>query len=183
MGDLPLDTIYIDNSAAAYKAVCYLADQGHTRIGMIAGSAKTPPTLGRIQGYQAALASHHLPLDETIIQGEEFTERGGYESMKQILSMSSRVTAVFAANDLIAIGAMAAIREARLSIPADIAVIGIDDIPAAALISPSLTTITQFKHQLGRRAAELLFERLNGTVTGVGRTVEMPFELIIRESA
>ena len=70
MGDLPLDTIYIDNSAAAYKAVCYLADQGHTRIGMIAGSATKRPLLQkRIQGYQLALASYHLPLDETIIQG------------------------------------------------------------------------------------------------------------------
>lgn len=183
LGDLPLDTIYIDNSAAAYKAVCYLADKGHTRIGMIAGSANTPPRLSRIQGYREALASHHLPLDETIIHGGDFTEEGGYESMKQLLKLSPRVTALFAANDLMAIGAMIAAREAGLSIPEDIAVVGIDDIPAAAQISPSLTTITQFKQELGRRTAEMLFERLNGTVTGDGRSVEMPFELIIRESA
>jgi LacI family transcriptional regulator len=183
VGDLPLDTIYIDNSAAAYKAVCYLADQGHSRIGMVAGSVGTPPRLSRIQGYQLALASHHLPLDETIIWGGEFTEQGGYESMKQLLSLSPRVTAVFAANDLMAIGAMIAIREAGLSIPEDIAVVGFDDIPAARLISPPLTTITQFEQQLGQRAAEMLFERMKGTVTGEGRSVEMPFELIIRQSA
>ena len=103
--------------------------------------------------------------------------------MKQLLNLSPRVTAVFASNDLMAIGAMTAIREEGLSIPEDIAVAGIDDIPSARLISPRLTTVTQFKQQLGRRAAEMLFERLNGTVTGKGRSVEMPFELIIRESA
>jgi LacI family transcriptional regulator len=182
VGDLPLDTIYIDNSAAAYKAVCYLADQGHTRIGMIAGSVGTPPRLSRIHGYQLALASHHLPLDEKIIRGGGFTEQGGYESMKQLLNSSPRPTAVFAANDLMAIGAMNAIREVGLSIPEDISVVGFDDIPAARLISPPLTTITQFKQQLGQRAAEMLFERMNGTVTGAGRSVQMPFELIIRQS-
>ncbi len=183
VGNLSLDLIFIDNSAAAFEAVCYLADKGHSRIGMIAGSAKTPPRLTRIRGYQLALASHHLPLDETIIRGGEFTEQGGYESMKQLLRLSPRVSAVFAANDLMAIGAMNAIREVGLSIPEDIAVVGFDDIPASALISPALTTITQFQQELGRRAAEMLFERLNGTVTGNGRSVEMPFELIIRESA
>ena len=150
---------------------------------MIAGSAGTPPRLSRIRGYQLALSSHHLPHDETIIQGGEFTEQGGYEGMKRLLSASPRPTAVFASNDLMAIGAMTAIRESGLSIPQDIAVVGFDDIPAARLISPPLTTINQFKQQLGRRAAELLFERLTGAVAGEGRSIEMPFELIIRQSA
>ena len=103
--------------------------------------------------------------------------------MKELLRVSPRVTAVFAANDQMAIGAMIAIREAGLSIPEDIAIVGIDDISAAALISPPLTTVNQFKQNLGRRAAEMLFERLDGSVTGNGRSVEMPFELVIRESA
>jgi LacI family transcriptional regulator len=183
VGDLSLDTIYVDNSAAAYEAVCYLANKGHARIGMIAGSAGTPARQRRVHGYQLALSSHHLPHDETIIQGGEFTEQGGYESMKRLLNTSPRITAVFASNDLMAIGAMAAIRQSGLSVPEDIAVVGFDDIPAARLISPPLTTINQFKQQLGRRAAELLFERLSGAVTGEGRSIEMPFELIIRQSA
>ncbi len=103
--------------------------------------------------------------------------------MKQLLDASPRITAVFASNDLMAIGAITAIRERGLSIPEDIAVVGFDDIPAARLISPPLTTINQFKQRLGHRAAELLFERLTGTVTGEGRSIEMPFELIIRQSA
>lgn len=183
VGDLPLDTIYIDNSAAAFTAVCYLVDKGHSRIGMVAGSANTPSGLRRIRGYRRALESHHLPLDETIIREGEFTERGGYEGMKGLLKISPRVTAVFAANDLMAFGAIRAIREAGLSIPEEIAIVGFDDIFAASLISPALTTVSQFKQNLGRRAAEMLFERLDGSVTGNGRSVEMPFDLIIRESA
>lgn len=77
VGDLSLDTIYVDNSAAAYEAVCYLAKKGHSRVGMIAVSAGTAPRQKRIQRYQLALASHHLPLDEMIIQGGSFTELGG----------------------------------------------------------------------------------------------------------
>jgi len=72
-----LDTIYVDISAAAYEAVCYLAKKGHSRVGMIAVSAGTAPRQKRIQRYQLALASHHLPLDEMIIQGGSFTELGG----------------------------------------------------------------------------------------------------------
>ena len=126
VGDLSLDTIYVDNSAAAYEAVCYLANKGHARIGMIAGSAGTPPRQRRVHGYQLALSNHHLPHDETIVQGGEFTEQGGYESMKRLLNTAPRITAVFASNDLMAIGAMTAIRESGLSIPQDIAVVGFD---------------------------------------------------------
>ena len=103
--------------------------------------------------------------------------------MKRLLNASPRITAVFASNDLMAIGAITAIRESGLSILEEIDVVGFDDIPAARLISPPRTTINQFKQQLGHRAAELLFERLTGAVTGDGRSVKMPFELIIRQSA
>lgn len=183
VGDLPLDTLYIDNTAAAQMAVSYLIDRGHTRIGMIAGVEATPPRRSRILGYRRALAEHHLPLDEILIQGCDFTEQGGCEGMQELLKLSPRPTAVFAANDLMAIGAMIAIREAGLRVPQDVAVVGFDDIPAAKLVNPPLTTITQFQEQLGKRAAEMLFERINGTAPENGCSVEMPFKLIIRESA
>jgi LacI family transcriptional regulator len=90
---------------------------------------------------------------------------------------------VFAANDMMAMGAMVAIREVGLCVPEDIAVAGFDDIPVARLLNPSLTTVAQFPERLGRRAAEMLFERLNGTITGERRRLEMPYELMIRDSA
>src|SRR5258706_8227900 len=151
--DLPVDCIYVDNAAASRTAVNYLIERGHPRIAMIAGQF-SPVRDYRVQGYRAALAEHHIPLDEMLVSGEDFTEKGGYQATRELLRSSPLPTAIFAANDLLAIGAMLAVREARLRIPADVAIIGLDDIPAARLVSPALTTITQFTEQLGQRAAE-----------------------------
>jgi LacI family transcriptional regulator len=180
-GDLPLDSLFVDNIAAARTAVEYLIDRGHIRIGMITGHMG--PRHARVLGYRQALADHHIALDEILIQGGDFTEPGGYQGMRALLVMSPRPSAVFAANDLIAMGALIAIREAGLRVPQDIAVVGFDDIPAARLVYPALTTITQFQEQLGQRAAQLLLERLNGTAPERGRCEELPYELIVRESA
>ncbi len=181
VGALPLDNLYVDNVAAARTAVAYLIDRGHTRIGMISG--QEGPRQARVLGYRQALADHHIPLDEFLIQGGDFTEKGGYQGMRALLALSPRPTAVFAANDLMAMGALLALREAGLRVPHDIAVIGFDDIPAARLFNPPLTTITQFPRELGRRAAEMVFERLSGAGPEGGRCEEMPYELIVRESA
>jgi LacI family transcriptional regulator len=179
----PFDVIFMDNAAAARKAVSYLIERGHTRIGMIAGLEATPPRLHRILGYRQALAEHHLPLDEILIRGGDFTEKGGYEGMQELLRLSPRPSAVFAANDLMAMGALMALREAGLRVPEDMAVVGFDDIPAARLVNPPLTTIVQFQEMLGRRIAEMLFERLNGTAPAYTRAEPLPFELVVRQSA
>ena len=102
--------------------------------------------------------------------------------MGQLLQHGHRPSAVFAANDLMAMGAMMAIREAGLTIPGDIAVMGFDDIPAARLVYPALTTVAQFQHQLGQRAAEMLMERINGNASESGRSIAMPYGLVERES-
>jgi LacI family transcriptional regulator len=103
--------------------------------------------------------------------------------MRALLHVSPRPTAVFAANDVIATGALMALREAGLRVPDDMAVMGFDDIPMAKLLNPALTTTTQFQANLGQRAAQMLFDRLNGAGMSEGRCEEMPFELIVRESA
>ncbi len=180
-GDLPLDSLYVDNAAAAYAAVSYLIERGHTRIGMLAG--RGGPRETRLAGYRRALADKGLAADERWIRSVGFTDRGGYDGMRQLLELAPHPTAVFAANDLIAIGALRAIREADLRVPDDIAVVGFDDIPAAQLVSPALTTVAQFSERLGRRAAEMVLERLDGRVHQGGRSEMMPFELIVRQSA
>jgi len=182
--DSEIDIIYNRNDEMAELATNYLIQKGHTKIGMIAGLDETPPRKFREIGYLKALENSHLPLDQMCIQGGDFTEKGGYEAMQMILDMEEDLpTAIFAANDLMALGAMAAIREAGLSIPADIALIGIDDIPAANLVYPRLTTINQHQEQGGMDAAEMLISRIQGQYTGPGRVLEGSFELIIRESA
>lgn len=178
---LPLDNIYVDNIAAAQAATSYLIARGHRRIAMLAG--QSGPRQARVQGYRQALTEHDIPVDDTLIQGGDFHEGGGFHAMRELLTRSPRPTAVFAANDLMAMGALTALRDAGLRVPDEVAIVGFDDIPAARLVNPPLTTISQFPEQLGRRAAEMLFERLSGAVTGGGRSELMPHELIVRESA
>jgi LacI family transcriptional regulator len=179
--DLPLDNLYVDNVAAACAAVSYLIGRGHTRIGVLNG--QRGPGRARVLGYRQALAEHGITVDESLIRDGDFKEDGGYMAMRELLTLSPRPTAVFAANDMMAMGALLAVREARLLIPQDVALVGFDDTPVTRLVTPSLTTVTQFQERLGRRAAEMLFERLDGAVPGHGRFEEMPYELIVRESA
>jgi LacI family transcriptional regulator len=176
------DTVYVDNAAAAQTAVEHLIERGHRCIGMLAGTEGAPPHYSRTAGYRQALAANDIPYDELLVRSADFTQSGGYQGMKELLNLDTCLTAVFAANDLLAMGAMLAIREAGLSIPDDIAVVGFDDILAARLVCPPLTTIRHNQSQIGRKAAELLFERLNGKAPETCRAVEMPCELIVRET-
>jgi LacI family transcriptional regulator len=158
-----------------------LIGKGHRKIGMLAGQGG--PSRHRIAGYFQALTEHQLTADEGLIETVEFNERGGYTRMQTLMRRTQDLTAIFASNDLIAIGAMQAIREAEMRVPEDVAVVGFDDIPTARLISPALTTISQHQEQIGKRAAQMIFERLNGGAPFEGRTEAMPFELVIRQSA
>jgi LacI family transcriptional regulator len=181
VGSLPLDNLYIDSAVAARTAVDYLVECGYTRIATIAG--RTGPGPLRLRGYRQALVERGLPVDEALIVDGQFSEHGGYLGMQELLARPAHPRAVFAANDLMAMGALIALREAGLRVPQDVAVMGYDDIPAAKLVSPPLTTIRLPQEQLGRRAAELLIERLEDRGPQSGRTQELPFELVRRESA
>jgi LacI family transcriptional regulator len=179
--DLPFDNLYVDNVAASRAAVEYLIGRGHERIGMISG--RSGPGKPRARGYQAALAAHRLPPDDALVRDGDFTADGGHQAMLGFLSEPHPPTAVFAANDVMAMGALVALREAGRRVPEDVAVVGFDDVPVAGLITPRLTTVAQFQENLGVRAAEMLLERLDGTAPEHGRSEEMPYELIVRESA
>ena len=180
-GVQPLDNVYIDNIAAARLAVEFLIDKGHRRIGML--SSKEGPARFRQRGYQEAILDSEIPLDADLIATGSYNEDGGYQAMKELLRLDPLPTAVFAANDVMAMGAMLAIRGAGLLVPADVAVVGFDDIPSAKLVYPALTTIRQFQHRMGQHAAEMLLERLQGQAVQHGRSVSMHYELVIRDSA
>lgn len=179
--ELPLDNLSVDNVEAACVAVEYLIGRGHDRIAMIAG--RGGPGSTRTLGYRRALEKHGIPVDEALIRDGDFNENGGYGISRELLATSPRPTAVFAANDMMAMGALRAIREADLEIPGDVALVGFDDTPWTRLVTPPLTTVTQFQEKLGHRAAEMLFERLDGEAPEGGRHEEMPYELIRRGSA
>lgn len=180
---LPFDSVLVNDVAGVAAMVDHLVSQGHIRIGMIAGVPNISRRDGRVLGFHEALARHGIEGAGSFIRGDDYTEVGGYQAMQRLLADGNRPSAVFATNDLMAIGAISAARDAGLEIPRDIAVAGFDDIPFARLLYPSLTTVAQFPEDLGRRAAELLFDRVAGGFKGPGRRVEMPFRLVIRSSA
>jgi LacI family transcriptional regulator len=182
MGSRQHDVVYVDNASAAREAVAYLIDLGHTRIGMLTGTEGTPPQRWRLQGYRAALSDHGLILEDALVRNGDYTEQAGYAEMQTLLSLPERPSALFAANDLMAIGAMLAVQDAGLRIPQDIAIMGFDDIPAARLAHPRLTTVRQFQEKTGEQAARLLFDRLCGNPAKEVEFVEMPVEIVARQS-
>jgi LacI family transcriptional regulator len=181
IGEWPLDNIYVDNTAASCHAVTYLLQRGYRRIAMLTN--KPGPGHPRIAGYQVALNEWGRETPDDYIQINSFTVEGGAESMNRLLDLAEPPDAVFAANDLMAIGAIMACKQRQVHVPSQVAVMGFDDIPTDQIVSPALTTVSQFQNKLGRRAAELLFERIEGKAPANGRNTEMPFEIVVRESA
>ena len=169
--------IDVDNVNAAYKAVSHLIRLGYKRIGTIAGLSNSTVSLDRKEGYLKALVERGHPVDESLIVEGDFTEASGYYAMKKLLAASP--DAIFAASDIMAIGAMRAVREAGLRVPDDIAFVGFDDLPFATLPDPQLTTIRQPIYRLGFKAVEILIDLIqNGTKPP--RRIIMDTELIIR---
>lgn len=179
----PIDYIYVDDLNATRELLAYLLSAGLTPLAMITGARASIRREYRARVYESAAESGQLGHDAITALGVDHTEAGGYGAMQQLLNGSPKPRAVFATNDMMAIGAMVAIRDAGLRVPEDIAVAGYDDITVARLLNPPLTTVAQFPERLGRRAAEMLFERLDGSVTGAGRRVQMPYQLMVRTSA
>jgi LacI family transcriptional regulator len=181
-GDLPIDRVYIDNHAASLTAVRHLIEQGHRAIAVV-GAGDVLVGQERVRGYLHALTEANITPHPGWIQMGDFSQESGYRAMQALLSSEHPPTAVFAANDLVAYGALFALREHRLRIPDDVALVGYDDLPASQLISPALTSINQSQHVLGQQAVEMLLERLDGRRSGAGRCREIPFQLIVRASS
>jgi LacI family transcriptional regulator len=177
-----ISSVVISTRAGARQAVDYLVEKGHTTIAMLAGPAPTPIIHYRVQGYRDALLAHGLPFrDELVLAGAPVFERGRL-STRQLLSDYPAVSAIFAYNDLLALGAIRACHEMGWRVPDDCAVIGFDDIPPAVWSSPALTTVRVDKQLLGRRAVERLLEMLDAP-DGEFSPLSVPAELVLRESA
>jgi LacI family transcriptional regulator len=171
--------IDIDNINAASNAVSHLIRLGRQRIGTITGPANSTVGIDRKQGYMKALTERGRRVDETLISEGDFTEAGGYYAMQKLLPANP--DAVFAASDVMAIGAMRAAREAGLRIPDDIAFIGFDDLPIATLSDIQLTTVRQPVVQFGTKGVEMLIDQIENNDSSP-RHVIMDTELVIRAS-
>jgi len=170
------------NWQGAYEATCYLAELGHTRIAFITGEMSIRSAVDRLQGYKAALADCDIPFQEELVIEGDFQQQKGYETTKNLLqSLQPRPTAIFASNDLSALGAMDAARAFGLRVPDDISIIGFDDIPQASLVYPKLTTVRQPLEQMGQVAVKMLLERIEDRSRPPQR-VTLATQLIIRDS-
>jgi LacI family transcriptional regulator len=171
--------IDIDNVEAARKGVNHLIQIGHKRIGTITGPLVSAAGIDRKEGYLRALIESGLEVEQDLIANGDFTEAGGYTAMQQLLA--ARPDAVFAASDLMAVGAMRAAREAGLCIPQDIAFVGFDDLPPSIQLEPQLTTIHPPVFHVGVKAVEILIDLIENGIHPPRRVI-MDTELIIRES-
>ena len=179
LSDAPVNYVDVDNRAGAALAVEYLLRQGHQRVATITGPQSMVAGFDRFQGYLEALARYQRPVDPLLVTAGDFSESGGYHAMQVLLP--HKPDAVFVASDMMAIGAMRAIQETGLTIPGDVAVIGFDDIPAAAHTTPPLTTVRQPITRCGAMAAEILIDMIANPPAAPRRMV-LPTELVIRDS-
>jgi LacI family transcriptional regulator len=176
------DTVSSDSAQASRLAVEYLISLGHTRIGLIAGPLRRRKSHTHRDTYLKAFEEHGLDVDPMLILQTTFSQEGGFNAMHQFLAMSPRPTAVFAVNDIIALGALRAVHSVGLRVPDDMSLIGMDDIFAAATTFPPLTTIAKPKYEIGATAARFLVERIEGTAPAAKRHPLLACKLEARES-
>jgi LacI family transcriptional regulator len=171
-----------DNVAGAGLAVRHLREAGRTRIALIGGPTATRPGADRLLGYREELGRLGLPYRDDYVQEGDFYAESGYAAMQTLLALAEPPDAVFAASDLMAVGAMRAIEHGGLRVPDDIAIVGFDDIQLASLVRPGLTTVRQDGQGLGVAAAEAVVRML--VKPDVSPPVRvLPVELVVRESS
>lgn len=178
---LSTDVVAVDNDSAAYDAVSHLIQLGHRRIGMVGGLEGLSTARERAEGYRRALREHRLPPSDELLRFGNFRESGGYEQAKALLDLPKPPTAIFTVNNLTTLGALRAVRERGVRLPADLSLVGFDDIPTGDLLEPALTVVQQPTYQLGARATELLIRRLADPETPV-QEILLAAKLIIRGS-
>lgn len=174
-----------DHRSAIKALINHLVEKGHQRIAHIAGPQDTPPGLERMRIYREALSEAGLPFDPALVKVGTFRREGVANLVMTLvvgLPDSARPTAIFAANDLMAIETIHVLRGLGFQIPAEMAVCGFDDIPQAAWIRPALTTVGQNPYEQGKQAASLLLQRLLSDDKGQVEYVNVPYHLVLRDS-
>jgi len=169
------------NWQGAYDATVYLIKLGHRKIAHIAGMPELGSAIQRLEGYKAAMRDHNIEINPAYIVEGDFYQTSGYETGFHLLSLPDRPTAIFAANDLMALGVIEAIRQHGLSLPDDISIIGFDDIPQSLITYPKLTTVRQSLDQMGRVAVQLLLEHVDQPERPP-RRITLATQLIERET-
>ena len=178
-----IDSVSADDALIADDATTHLIDLGHTSIASIQGPLDSEPGASRARGWMRALHRAGLRTPPEFETTADWTTHGGAEAAARLFGLDSRPTAIFCANDQMAIGALNAAISAGLAVPDDVALVGVDDIDAASLVRPALTTVRVPAQEIGRAAGELLARRLADQGTSPNRHVLIGHQLIARASA
>ncbi|MCC5907450.1 MAG: LacI family DNA-binding transcriptional regulator [Balneolaceae bacterium] len=177
-----IDTVVVDNVKGGHIAVSHLIGLGHKHIAILTSAPHFSSFEDRQKGYEMALSQHQIPVNSNFIkEGDTKSAEHAKELTFELLNQNPRPTAIFATNNLMTLGALEAINEFGLKIPDDISIVGFDDMPWAKAISPPLTVIRQPAYEMGRRAAELFFQRVDDPGRETVQVIMDP-ELMIRSS-
>ncbi len=183
LGEVEKDFVIIDNKLGAYEAVEYLIKLGHRRIGHIGGPRELSAVQDRLTGYIKALESYNIEYDDKLVKElPNIKKEAGYQGMKELIEANNPLTAIFAVTDMVAIGALKAIREAGMKVPEDISLVGFDDIELASFLEVPLTTVSQQQHRIGNLAAEIVIERIEKKGENKHHQIILKPKLIVRES-
>jgi LacI family transcriptional regulator len=177
-----IDSLTIQNCRGAREMVTHLVSLGHRRIAIIKGSPRNYDAAERLRGYRIALREGGITPDAVLEREGDFTEAGGYNATLALLAINPRPTAIFAANDSMAIGALSALRESGVQVPDEMAVAGFDDIPLARFMDPPLSSVHVPICELGARAVELLLHGITHKNDHPRRRERVSTELVVRRS-
>ncbi len=175
------NSVVPDDRDGAGLAVNHLVRLGHRAIAYINGPAGWHSASERLEGYKQHLAQHGLPLVPEWLQPGDWEIEGGYKAAQSLLRLANRPSAIFAANDMMALGAIYAIQDAGLSVPHDIAIVGYDNRDFTWIVRPPITTVVLPVYEMGMVAAEMLFKQISGENSEV-EEVKVKGELIIRDT-
>jgi LacI family transcriptional regulator len=177
-----VDIIRSDHTQGARDATQHLVLLGHRRIGLITGPTDLRPSLDRIQGYEEILEEHSIPNDPQLRFHGDFQVESGRKAARVLLEHSDPPTAIFACNDLMAIGTLQSLQEMGYRVPEDISLVGFDNIFITTLLNPPLTTVAQSAYLIGEMAVDRLMERMSRSEDIPAQEICLPTELIVRSS-
>lgn len=180
--DLPLPYVSSDNASGARQATDLLITSGHRRIACLQGLRGTSPNESRVRGYKEALAHHHLPIENSLIVGDSFTEQSGYIETKLLLRTEPGVRAILALSNLNGLGAIRALTEEKRRIPDDVSIISFDDTPYFSYLATPLTAVAQSNSEMGEVAVKLLFDQIQSPHRQTKGGILLPTTLVMRES-
>jgi LacI family transcriptional regulator len=181
--DANTDGVRCDSEGGAYQLVRLLLELGHRRIAILGGPEGISTADDRLAGYRRAMSEIGQEGDGDLIQSGSFTMAGGYEMVKIAIAKTPRPTAIFAANNFIAIGALRGLQESGLKVPDDVALVGFDDLPETLVTFPFLTVAAQPAYEMAQQATRLLLARMAGEAPEKCQEIVLPTELFIRQSS